>query len=82
MKTEILHQKLERYMNGQSLPAETRQIQNWLSCTSTEEVNLLPEEKQQLEDEILKEIQAYTAYPLFFPKKEKPWWQKMVASFL
>jgi hypothetical protein len=69
-------------MNGQSLPAETRQIQTWLSCTNTEEINLSAEEKLQLEDEILKEIQAYTAYPLFFPKKEKPWWQKAVASFL
>jgi len=82
MKTQILHQKLERYMNGQSLPAETRQIQNWLSCTTTEEIILSAEQKQQLEDEILHEIQAYTAYPLFFPKREKPWWQKMVASFL
>ena len=82
MKTQILHQKLERYMNGQSLPAETRQIQNWLSCTTTEEITLSAEQKQQLEDEILHEIQAYTAYPIFFPKREKPWWQKMVASFL
>ena len=82
MKTEILHRKLERYLNGQALPAETRQIQSWLSCTTTEEIQLLPEEKQQLEDSILKEIQEHTAYPLFFPKREKPWWQKMVASFL
>jgi hypothetical protein len=82
MKTQILHQKLERYMNGQSLPAETRQIQNWLSCTTTEDVRLTDEQKLALENDILKEIQAYTAYPLFFPKREKPWWQKMVASFL
>jgi hypothetical protein len=81
MKTEILQQKLERYIKGQALPAETRQIQNWLSCT-TEEIHLLPEEKQQLEQDILKEIQEHTAYPLFYPKKEKQWWHKMVASFL
>ena len=33
MKTEILHNKLERYLAGKSMPAETRQIQTWLSCT-------------------------------------------------
>jgi hypothetical protein len=80
MKTEILHRKLERYINGEATPAETRQIQAWLSCTAAEN-NLLPEEKSQLEMEILSEIQAYTAYPLFYPKKEKPWWQKITALF-
>jgi hypothetical protein len=80
MKSEILHRKLERYINGESMPAETRQIQTWLSCTSTEE-QLTPEERSLLELEILQEIQAYTAYPLFFPKKEKPWWQKVATLF-
>ena len=80
MKSEILQRKLERYLNGQSLPAEARQIQTWLSCTSPEK-ELTPEEKSLLEMEILQEIQAYTAYPLFFPKKEKPWWQKITALF-
>lgn len=80
MKSEILQRKLERYLNGQSLPAEARQIQTWLSCTS-EEKELTAEEKSLLEMEILQEIQAYTAYPLFFPKKEKPWWQKITALF-
>ncbi|MFC0771742.1 MULTISPECIES: hypothetical protein [Terrimonas] len=80
MKSEILQRKLQRYLNGQSLPAEARQIQTWLSCTS-EERELTAEEKSLLEMEILQEIQAYTAYPLFFPKKEKPWWQKITALF-
>lgn len=80
MKTEILHRKLERYINGEALPAETRQIQTWLSCTTSEQ-QLTPAEKLQLEQEILKEIQADTAYPLFYPKKEKPWWQKITAMF-
>lgn len=80
MKSEILHHKLERYVNGKSLPAETKQIQTWLSCTTSEK-QLTPEERSLLELEILQEIQAYTAYPLFFPKKEKPWWQKLVAMF-
>lgn len=80
MKSEILHRKLERYIHGESLPAETRQIQTWLSCTSSDK-QLTPEERSLLELEILQEIQAYTAYPLFFPKKEKPWWQKITAFF-
>ncbi len=80
MKTEILHRKLERYLNGQATPAETRQIQAWLSSTATEN-DLGPEEKSQLEMEILHEIQAYTAYPLFYPQKEKPWWQKITTFF-
>jgi hypothetical protein len=77
MKSEILHSKLERYINGQSMPAETRQVQAWLSCTNTDKA-LTPEERSLLELEILQEIQAYTAYPLFFPKKDKTWWQKLV----
>jgi hypothetical protein len=80
MKSEILHGKLERYVNGESKPAETRQIQTWLSCTTTE-AQLTPEERSLLELEILQEIQAYTAYPLFFPKKGKPWWQKIASLF-
>ncbi|HRO69058.1 MAG TPA: hypothetical protein PK951_01730 [Chitinophagaceae bacterium] len=80
MKSEILHRKLQRYINGESHPAETRQIQTWLSCTSSEE-QLTPEERSLLELEILQEIQAYTAYPLFYPKKEKPWWQKITTLF-
>ena len=81
MKTEILHRKLERYLNGESMPAETRQIQTWLSCTSSE-APLSLTEKQQLEQEILQEIQADTAYPLFYPKREeKAWWHKITAMF-
>jgi hypothetical protein len=80
MKTEILHQKLERYINGESLPSETRQIQTWLSCTN-DEINLSPEERDQVAFEILSEIQAETAYPLLYPRKEKPWYYRMVAAF-
>ena len=80
MKTETLHLKLERYLNGQATPAETRQRQAWLSCTAKEQ-NLNASEKSQLEMEILQEIQAYTAYPLFYPRREKAWWQKLTAMF-
>ena len=80
MKTEILHEKLERYLNGVALPAETRQIQTWLSCTTGEEAMSI-EEQQEMENEILGEIKTATSYPLFYPKKESPWWQKITALF-
>ncbi|MFN4313226.1 MAG: hypothetical protein ACK4E0_02955 [Chitinophagaceae bacterium] len=80
MKTEILHKKLERYVSGKATPAETRQIQTWLSCTAKSE-GLRPEEKSQLEMEILVEIQAYTAYPLYKPDSEQGWWRKISAMF-
>ena len=80
MTTEILKKKTDRYLNGESMPAETKQIQNWLSCTDNI-VNLTEEDKHAIEQEILAEIQAYTAYPLFFPKPE-PWWRKITAFFL
>ena len=80
MTTQVLQQKMTRYLHGQSQPAETRQIQNWLSVTSDDKPELTPEEKSILEMEILAEVQAYTAYPLFHPKAE-PWWKKLTAFF-
>jgi hypothetical protein len=80
MKPEILHRKLERYITGKSMPAETKQIQTWLSCTSPDQP-LTPEQKSLLELEILQELQAHTAYPLFYPKKKKSWLQKIAALF-
>ncbi|RYY58735.1 MAG: hypothetical protein EOO05_15455 [Chitinophagaceae bacterium] len=81
MKTEILHKKLERYLNGESMPAEIRQIQTWLSVPNEEEKQLTKEEKDQLGADILAEIKEATAYPLFYPGSEKQWWQKAVAAF-
>lgn len=80
MKTQVLHKRLERYLRGEATPAESRQIQAWLSCT-TEDRELTAEERSRLEIEILSEIQAHTAYPLFYPQKQKPWWQKIAALF-
>ncbi|RYY54165.1 MAG: hypothetical protein EOO09_15440 [Chitinophagaceae bacterium] len=81
MKTEILHKKLERYVNGESRPAEVRQIQTWLSVPQQEK-QMTAEEKDQLGMDILAEIKEETAYPLFYPRgDEKPWWQKAVAAF-
>lgn len=80
MTTEVLKKKTTRYLQGRAMPAETRQIQTWLSCTDNGEVLLDEEEKAIIEDEILAEIQAYTAYPLFYPKIE-PWWRRITTYF-
>ena len=80
MNTKTLHKKTDRYLCGASMPAETRQIQNWLSCTNDNKSTVPQDEKTRIENEILVEIQAYTAYPLLYPKPE-PWWQKFTAFF-
>jgi hypothetical protein len=80
MTTEVLEKKTNRYLQDEATPAETRQIQNWLSCTPTEKEIGSEEERVTLENEILAEVQAYTAYPLFYPKPA-PWWKKFTAMF-
>jgi hypothetical protein len=80
MTTEVLKKKTTRYLQGRAMPAETRQIQTWLSCTDQNKAALTAEEKAMLESEILAEIQAYTAYPLFHPRPE-PWWKRVTAIF-
>jgi hypothetical protein len=80
MKTEILHKKLLRYLNGQSMPAEKNQIQNWLSAVDKSNLKISDEDKIVLENEILAEIQTITAYPSLFPKP-KPWWEKVTTFF-
>ncbi|HEX7906427.1 MAG TPA: hypothetical protein VF487_21280 [Chitinophagaceae bacterium] len=80
MTTEVLNKKTTRYLQGRAMPAETRQIQTWLSCTDNSKRELKEEEKLAIESEILAEIQAYTAYPLFYPRPE-PWWKRITAFF-
>lgn len=80
MTPEILKKKTTRYLQGSAMPAETRQIQTWLSCTDNGKAVVPDEEKERIEAEILAEIQAYTAYPLFYPRPE-PWWRKITAFF-
>ncbi len=80
MTTEVLKKKTTRYLQGRAMPAETKQIQNWLSCTDDNKAEVNKEEKALIEHEILGEIQAHTAYPLFYPKPE-PWWKKFTAFF-
>jgi len=80
MTTKTLYNKTGRYLCGASMPAETRQIQNWLSCINETKNSISQEEKTRIENNILAEVKAHTAYPLFFPKPA-PWWQKITAMF-
>jgi len=80
MTNEILYKKTYRYLAGAAMPAETKQIQNWLSCIDKENPNVSDAEKERIELEILNEVKAYTAYPLFYPT-EVPWWKKITAFF-
>lgn len=81
MTTKTLYNKTGRYICGASQPAETRQIQTWLSCTKHNKTFVPEEEKAKVERLILDEVKAQTAYPLFYPKSEAPWWQKITAMF-
>jgi hypothetical protein len=80
MTTDVLKKKTTRYLQGRAMPAETRQIQTWLSCVDAPKTATGEEEKSRIEAEILAEIQAFTAYQLFFPKSE-PLWKKITAVF-
>lgn len=79
MTTQILHNKISRYLQRRSLPAETRQIQTWLSVTEKNKQHSA-EEIAAIENEILAEVQAETAYPLFHPKPASLW-EKVKAIF-
>lgn len=81
MTAESLKEKTTRYLNRESHPAEQRLIQNWLSCTNHKIYSMTEKEKREIEEDILNEVQGYTAYPLFYPKR-RPWWQKVVLAVL
>lgn len=74
MTNEILEKKTTRYLFGKPMPAEAKQLQNWLSCTEGK-TKFSPEERAMIEQEILDEVKGYTAYPLFYPKKKAAWWR-------
>ena len=80
MTTEVLKKKTTRYLQGRAMPAEARQIQTWLSVPGKSN-SYSTEEVAAIENEILVEIQAYTAYPLFHPKPASPWWKRFTAVF-
>ena len=80
MTPEVLKKKTERYLQGHSLPAETKQIQTWLSCKAERNGKVDEEERSRIEEEILVEIRQQTAYPLFHPRPA-PWWKKITTFF-
>ena len=80
MTTEVLKEKTGRYLRGESVPSETRQIQTWLSCTMGNKEILPSKEKTKIEAEIVGEIHAYIAYSTFNPEP-RPWWKKITAVF-
>jgi hypothetical protein len=80
MTTETLKKRTTRYLQGKAMPAETRQIQTWLSCTDNKTDGLNAEERAQIENEILVEIQARTGYAMNQPKSNA-WWKKFTAMF-
>jgi hypothetical protein len=80
MTTEVLKAKTGRYLRGESVPAETRQIQTWLSCIIDNKEILPQKEKEKIENEIVAEIHAYIEYTQIDPKP-RYWWQKITAFF-
>jgi hypothetical protein len=75
-----MQRKMVRFVNDHTVIAEGRRTKLWLSETQIN-TYLTSKEKDQLEDELLEAIQGRTAYLLFYPKKESPWWQKIAAMF-
>ena len=80
MTTEVLKEKMARYLSGQSVPSEKRQIQNWLSCTLDNKDSVPAKEKERIENEIVAEILAYANWSSFQPKQDSLW-KKVTAFF-
>ena len=71
METEILKPKLERFIGGTASPAEIKQIDAWFSNGNYQKLHLSEKERRDLHNSILFDVQGYTAYPLFYPKKNE-----------
>jgi len=69
METKFIKERLQRYLQGNASPMEVKQIEAWLSSTHTINFNPSDKERSELQRRILYDVQCYTAYPLFFPKK-------------
>lgn len=69
MQQEILRTKFERFVQGTATPAEMKQIDAWLSTGNYPKLHLTDKERNDLHNAILYDVQCYTAYPLFYPKK-------------
>jgi hypothetical protein len=62
------------------MPAEKKQIQNWLSCTGDAKQEITKEERENIEEGIVGQVQAYVTSSLFRPEKNH-WWQKITTLF-
>ena len=71
MDTGILKPKLERFIQGNASPAEVKQIDAWFSNGNYQKLHLSEKERRDLHNSILYDVQCYTAYPLFYPKKNE-----------
>ncbi len=71
METDILKPKLERFIGGNASPAEIKQIDAWFSNGNYQKLHLSENERRSLHNNILYDVQCYTAYPLFYPKKNE-----------
>jgi hypothetical protein len=80
MTTEVLKKKTGRYLCGLSVPSETRQIQNWLSCTGDKKTYPSSAERTMIENEIVAGVRAYIVYTKLEPEPA-PWWKKITAFF-
>ena len=81
MTTEVLKEKTGRYLCGQSIPVEKKQIQTWLSCTGDKKADASPEQRDLIENEIVAQVNAYVTSSLFIPKTQPAWWKKITAFF-
>ena len=79
METEILKPKLERFIGGIASPAEVKQIDAWFSNGNYQKLHLSEKERRELHNSILYDVQCYTAYPLFYPKKNE-YFKKSIAQ--
>lgn len=68
MTNEILEKKTTRYLFGKPMPAEANQIRHWLSSSDAVKPFFDEDQRRAIEEDILNEVKAYTAYPLFYPK--------------
>ena len=79
METAILKPKLERLIGGIASPAEVKQIDAWFSNGNYQKLHLSEKERRDLHNSILYDVQCYTAYPLFYPKKNE-YFKKSIAQ--
>ena len=79
METAILKPKLERFIGGTASPAEIKQIDAWFSNGNYQKLHLSEKERRDLHNNILYDVQCYTAYPLFYPKKNE-YLKKLIAQ--